>query len=67
VPEPWLITEGKSFAATLTLLAESDLLALVPHPFTSTPPDSFIDAMVTADGSTAMDSARSSWLRFRIG
>jgi LysR family transcriptional regulator, regulator of abg operon len=33
VPEPQRITECESFSAMHTLLAESDMLALVPHPF----------------------------------
>ena len=37
VPEPRQIIECESFSAMLTLLAESDMLALVPHPFLDTP------------------------------
>lgn len=37
VPEPRQITECESFSATLTLLADSDMLALVPHPFLDLP------------------------------
>lgn len=36
-PAPRLITECESFSAMLTLLAESDLLALVPQPFMDMP------------------------------
>ncbi len=37
VPEPMQITECESFSAMLTLLAESDMLAVVPHPFLDMP------------------------------
>ena len=37
VPEPKRITECESFSAMLTLLAESDMLAVVPHPFLDMP------------------------------
>ena len=37
VPQPAQITECESFSATRTLLAESDLLGLVPHPFLDMP------------------------------
>lgn len=36
-PEPQQITECESFGAMLTLLAESDMLAVVPHPFLDMP------------------------------
>lgn len=37
VPEPRQIIECESFSAMLTLLVESDMLALVPHPFLDMP------------------------------
>ena len=37
VPEPRQITQCESFSAILTLLAESDRLAVVPHPFLGMP------------------------------
>lgn len=37
VPEPKQITECESFSAMLTLLAGSDMLAVVPHPFLDMP------------------------------
>jgi DNA-binding transcriptional LysR family regulator len=37
VPEPMRITECESFSAMLTLLAGSDMLAVVPHPFLDMP------------------------------
>lgn len=37
VPEPRQITECESFSAMLTLLAQSDMLAVVPHPFLDLP------------------------------
>lgn len=37
VPEPERITECESFSAMLTLLAESDMLAVVQHPFLDMP------------------------------
>ncbi|MEQ1685180.1 MAG: LysR substrate-binding domain-containing protein [Burkholderiaceae bacterium] len=36
-PEPQQITECESFGAMLTLLAESNMLAVVPHPFLDMP------------------------------
>ena len=37
VPEPRQITDCQSFSAARTLLADSDMLALVPHPFLDLP------------------------------
>jgi len=37
VPQPWQITECESFSAMRSLLAESDMLAVVPHPFLNMP------------------------------
>lgn len=37
VPEPRQITECESFSAMLKLLAQSDMLAVVPHPFLDLP------------------------------
>ena len=37
MPEPGQITDCQSFSAMLTLLAGSDMLAVVPHPFLDMP------------------------------